>query len=474
VFYLLLCPSCKHVLSYHFTGAKRPRKKCVYCNRKFDITRKVILNEFDNSKECVQANKILSQHYPNDHLHKYTHKQLLEKFRELLKNAVLDRQEDFINKNGHRASPHDQMTNSFLDIRSLSELGVELDRVHFSFILENLYWSFDSVPANYSPKRFELEYGTILVHSSGVVDCYIDLSDETYLAQVEGLLYYFIKKSGHHGHLKIRLHDHEFTIRAPEETELARRIEETLGKNTKVAFIEQTVKVYHREGDHWRIEAQSIGDAINVATQMWNRQLGQPGINVLAYGYNNNGEITALQQQLQIVDNKIDQQSNKLDLQSQATTELIYAFENLKAQNELDTERLREEISKTYSKLSEFEDKLSYNFSFRKSIFDIRCETILELLNEHEYLEQTELANLLQIKQQGIKRYLDTLLDLGLIQEGKKIIGRGRPKKVYRLLQQGEILPNIHTTVFGKIIWEEESGEEKTEQNKGERNGKKN
>jgi len=61
MYYLLLCPSCNSVLSYKYENAKRPRKKCPYCSRKFDVSSKVIIKSYDNSTECLAAHKIVSK-----------------------------------------------------------------------------------------------------------------------------------------------------------------------------------------------------------------------------------------------------------------------------------------------------------------------------------------------------------------------------------------------------------------------------
>jgi len=417
----------------------------------------VIVKAFNDPHECLAAHKIVSKKLRlNDHKKNNDHKQLLKKFQKVV-SEQLEQSEQFFKKSndqfGHQASPHDRMT-----ITDLLGLGLEIDRFHLTCVIPNLYLSLVSeTDEPFQPIKRSYDFGTITVYTSDIVDLYLDLSDELLLAQAEGVIGYFLKISGHRGHVKFQLHDHEFTIKIPYEHIIAKRIKDAFGGEFATAFIRQTVKIYPSK-DHIRIEGQHINDTLLTVDQFYRQQLG-PGIHVVAFGQGNQQVL----QKLDSINHKVDVQTEGINALIENTKELNCYTQDLKQELELSREQQREQFQRTETKIDEVKEKIEQldHFSYRTTIFDKRCNAIKEALKEHEFLTQKEIAEKLNIKQQGIKRYLDTLKKKQKIEEGKLVQGIGRPKKIYRILKPGEeFLPKEKVSKFGKIVWREDEGEE--------------
>ena len=425
MFYLLCCPGCQSLLAYQFTSAQvRARKVCVRCRRKFDITTKVIIKEFETFTEAHEAHKILSYHLHSDQMTKGTLENILEKFRKLLVEGLKETPTILETENGHRASPHDHRDH--LSLFDLCKLGVEIDRLHFTAIFPPLLFHSLCQSDALDTHFIKLSYGTVSVYSSGVVDFAVDFSDNLHVAQLEGILANFIKISGHRGPLQIRLHDRELTIVVPYKTILADKILKMLGEKTKVAFIEQQVKLYQKTGEGIRMEAQSTGDLMLAVNQFMQERI-QPGISVLALAPDGDGNVQALEQKF---DAFADNQALHDTVQNQSLTELVYAFQDLRKDNELTHERQIEQIQRSEHKL----DKMF--FEKHTTYFDKKCELIMEKLTER-VLHLTDLEKVLGQKKQGLLRYLSHLEKEGkIVSENVKTGKRGRPEKKYKLVKK--------------------------------------
>lgn len=427
MFYLVFCTGCNKFHVYEYKDAKRPRKLCAYCKHKFDIKPKNIIKKYDTPKECRKAHHILST-YQGDHSKKGDMKKILNKFRKQLREGFSTDRTNLENNNGHIPSPHDQVTNLY----DLAKLDVEIDRMQITaHFPPALYHSLDQTDSleNY---RIKVDFGTITVFTSGIVDFAVDLSKDIYLAQLEGILAYFISISGHKGVVHLSAHDREFTVTVPYRSIIADKIRNLFGDNFKSAFIHQQVKIYEKSGQGYRVEAQTIGDALVMFKQIMSENLS-PGINVLAW----NDPIG--KEQLQVFEQKLDTVAESQDKQvlqqnvhnvvvSEGLSELIYAVQDVKKDNEFSREVLRERDYRITSTLEEaVKDKHSTSF-------DRKCDLIMQKLTE-KALTYAELVNIFKQKQQGLVRYLKALekdkkITFTSAESGK----RGRPIIKWRII----------------------------------------
>lgn len=429
-FYLLICPHCKRLHIYEYNNSKtRIRKHCNFCNSKFEITPKRIIEEFESFHDCREAHKILSK-YHNDHLPKGSYDNIIETFRKVLLEQVSASEKNYEKINGHRASPHDQMT-----IHDLSRLIVEQDRVHWTCVFPAILYhrlSADSpATADFSPIVFKRDYGTVKVYSSGLVEGNNDFSTELHVSELEGVLANFKTISGHDGHLLFKIHDHEYTIKINNEDSLAQALTSKFNK-PKCAFLQQQFKVYYSKKDEWRNEAYNISDLITGMNNVYNEKLSQEGINVLVFG-EESGDTQLLQ-----LNNKVDEVLDSQTALSESTRLLQQQTTFLKEEMRNELELTREHQRAETLRVLEGQNKIEHRieellYSFKESRFNIKCRTIIDLLTEQS-LSAAELAQKLGQKRQGVKRYLEELKKKNLITFEIILTGkRGRPRKEYKI-----------------------------------------
>lgn len=430
MFYLVFCTSCKKYHVYRYTNATRPRKLCAYCKYKFGIKKENTIGIFDTAKECREAHNIIST-YRNDHSKKGELNKILKEFKKQLVEGLSSEKTNFETNIGHSPSPHDQMTTLFDVAKEGARLGVELDRMqltaHFPPALYHALDQTDTLERHV----IKIAFGTIFVYTSGIVDFSVDLSNELYIAQLEGIFAHFMNLTDVRGSVPIFLHDKEYTITVPHRSIVADKIRSLFGDKMKCAFIDQRVKIYEHSGEGYRIEANSVSDALVMFKQVMSENLS-PGINVLAW----NPQVSP--DQLQVFEQNLDTVADSQDKQvlqqnvhnvvvSEGLSELIYAVQDVKKDNEFSREVLRE---RDYRITSTLEETLREKHS---TSFDRKCDLIMQKLAE-KALTYAELVIIFKQKQQGLVRYLKALEKQKKIKSISLESGkRGRPIIKWRM-----------------------------------------
>ena len=356
MFYLLLCPFCKRIQVYNYSGGtERARKACVNtaCKKKFDIKPSRIIKDFDNHKECREALLKISR-YQNDHTPRGTLEKIIEKFRKCLFEQVSEREELFEKNLGHQPYPHDQ--NDHLTLHELVKFHLEVDRLHFTFTLpvvvydrltDNLSLSTPSFPADsaYEPHLLKRSYGELRIYPSGLIDCYIDSSNTLNLAELEGMIVFLKKISGHQGHLAILVHEREFTLSIADEEELAKQILEAMDSDVAYLFNDPiTMKLYNRKTGRLAIEAYGMGELTREIRMLKAGKIKPPDVCIFTEPSSaDKQQVQVLQQQIESLNSKLDHVIDNLVLLTDSQNTLMLTNQDMKAEIELTRETQREE-----------------------------------------------------------------------------------------------------------------------------------
>ncbi|MCG3257574.1 MAG: hypothetical protein H7646_15995, partial [Candidatus Heimdallarchaeota archaeon] len=358
MFFLLICPSCRSLLSYQYASAKdRARKVCIRCKKKFEITKNVTIREFETFKEIHAAHKILSYHLHSDHMTKGSLENILLNFRKLLSEGLSQPDKILEKINGHQASPHDHRDHFTLFGIPLHE--VEIDRVHWQTLLSpalyhRLLDNGYTTLKDFGDIRIVDSFGTIFVRTTGQVEGYTDFSYPHRVAQLEGVLAFFKQISGHQDKLLFKIHENEFTVKINGDTELAEIFMKKFNQ-PKVAFLENKFKTYYDDKGTLRNESYNISDMIVGVEQQYSEQLSKGGISAVVFGNdgNNSGELQTATLLIQQLHQKIDYHTEAITELQKATKELMIHSQDMRRDNELSHEQQRDQGNRIITLLYE-------------------------------------------------------------------------------------------------------------------------
>ncbi len=457
LWFLVVCPSCLkfHVYnpSKNTTTTTRRRKDCCYCNIRFRVDspkQNNIIKHFDSQVECQKAHKILSL-YRNDHLPSGTLEKILLKYQEVLLEGLKASQTNLEKESGHSLPPHvhhDHLS----DLLMLNNL--EVDNFHARFFFPSILFhrlldsGVDGEQLSGKPLRLDLHYGTIFVYDSGLVVSHLDSSNFLYLAQLEGLLAFFKQVSGHSGPLEMVIDGEEYTINFKITDELATNIMEATGVSSFYLTNQPvTLKVYRKDKEKMRAEINHSSEMVKMLKQVSSGKIVPPGMNIYLPEQSSSGEVGVLQQQIVLLENKLDVTDEKLDVAIDCINDLLknqstmnenqsvlssYTIE-MRSGLESNQERILGQIQRTYVQNTEL---LQLLYKENTGSFVQKCDLIVEKLTERA-LTLDDLELIFNQKKQGLVRYLSKLEEKGVIVSEDIPTGkRGRPRKLWRMKEK--------------------------------------
>ncbi|MCE7740457.1 MAG: hypothetical protein GPJ50_13865, partial [Candidatus Heimdallarchaeota archaeon] len=376
MWFLVVCPNCKKLHIYNkktnTDSSKRIRKDCCYCHKRFRVNSPLqhnIVKQFDSHSDCHQAHKILSQHH-NDQLPTGSLENILINYQNCLLEHLKSTQTNLEKEGGHPLPPHvhhDHLS----DLLLLSNL--EIDNFHARFFFPSMLFhrlldnGVEGSQLSGKPLRLNLGYGTVFVHSSGLVVSHLDSSSFIYLAQLEGLLAYFKQISGHSGPLDMVIDGEEYTINFSVDDQLAKNIIEATGVSSFYLTNQPvTLKVYRKDKEKMRAEINHPSEMIKMLKQVSSGKISPPEMNIyLPETSSSSGEVGVLQQQVVMLENKLDASNEKLDQMMSFVNTIIKNQSSLSSLTlEMDTrleqnqERILGQIQQTYIQNTEILQKL--------------------------------------------------------------------------------------------------------------------
>jgi len=439
-YFIVRCPKCGYHTYYSPRGkAKRRRRRCPYCGYRYSVKNKTIIGGPVDEKEVSFIIKKLNlENSQGDR--KPTNDQLrpmFQKIRADFKKIVsegpskafrddnnFDEELFFLKRpNGYRGNPpRPKAQGGVADGGEWgpSDIGVEIDRTHFSGRFEGpdvfIKLGGDPLKGVYEKK---LGFGTLYIWSTGVFDAYIDLSDPVNRRLLIGVLKAIEVETGCKVK-EIEYIDGEATVEVPRYDALGEKIANTVGPRTKLMWIDYIpkLKLYLDKGEpipFYRIEASNFEPLYKTIYHITREKLHiEKSMPVFLIVSDVNE-----QQLLQI-----QQQVEQIHEENRAITEALNQLAVLVMHHD---ERMIEEHNLIIQQNREILEKMEQIAAASSNIEQ-------EILNTIQDGPKTvaEIASLLNMPYHTVYYHIRNLVARGSIRyEIQRSGRRGRPRKIY-------------------------------------------